>query len=151
MSVQDGQQLAAAAYATAPIDPTGLGPAINGLVYFFSAISTLIVGLRAWVRFGTEQIWGWDDILAVAGYVGGTLLHAFGIPLLTNMFPVPVYCLQCLWCPLHILRTGCTRRQGHIATRNPGHRVLYVLRDYLLRRVQRNQDLHHPYCSPIVR
>jgi hypothetical protein len=72
MSVQKGQQLQTAAYAVASITPSGLGPTINAAIYTFSAISTVIVGLRAWVRFGTGQRWGWDDILAVGGYVKAT-------------------------------------------------------------------------------
>ncbi|KAI5918154.1 hypothetical protein F4810DRAFT_726281 [Camillea tinctor] len=68
-SVAEGERLQAAAYATPHIQPIDLGPPINGLIYFFSITATIIIALRAWVRFGPEQRWGWDDILAIGGYV----------------------------------------------------------------------------------
>lgn len=69
MTVEEGQRLAAEAYATASITPQDLGPVINGLVYFFSVLCLTITCLRAWVRFGGQQRWGWDDILAIGGFV----------------------------------------------------------------------------------
>lgn len=69
MTVEDGQRLAAEAYATPPITPQNLGPVINGLVYFFSFLCLAITSLRAWVRIGGDQRWGWDDVLAVGALV----------------------------------------------------------------------------------
>lgn len=68
-SVEQGRRLQAAAYAVAPIEPEGLGRVINDLIYFFSALAFVITGLRTWVRFCSEQMWGWDDVLAIGGFV----------------------------------------------------------------------------------
>lgn len=65
----EGERLQAEAYKLSSIEPVDLGPPINGLIYFFTAVSALIIFLRSWVRFFTEQRWGWDDILAVGGFV----------------------------------------------------------------------------------
>jgi hypothetical protein len=68
-TLEEGKQIQAQAYATASIQPLGLGPASNGLIYFFSALVTIVLGLRVYVRFFSRKVWGWDDLLAIAGYV----------------------------------------------------------------------------------
>lgn len=76
-----GQQLAALAYAVPPITPEGNGNALvlNAVVITFTVISTVIVGLRVWVRLflsdaDTGRTWGVDDYLAVLGFVSRKLL-----------------------------------------------------------------------------
>ncbi|KAK9772032.1 hypothetical protein SCAR479_11351 [Seiridium cardinale] len=78
-TLAEGEKLQAAAYATATIQPLDLGPVINGLIYFFSALATIIIGLRVWVRFFTEQKWGWDDLLAVGGYLAFIPSNIIGV------------------------------------------------------------------------
>ncbi|KAI1490500.1 hypothetical protein F5X96DRAFT_635799 [Biscogniauxia mediterranea] len=78
-NLAQGQRLQAEAYATPHVQPADLGLPINGLIYFFSAAATIIIGLRAWVRFGPEQRWGWDDILAIGGYLTFVPSNVLGV------------------------------------------------------------------------
>jgi hypothetical protein len=73
-TLAEGERLQAAAYATSSIEPLDLGPVINGLIYFFTALALVVICLRAWVRFFGEQRWGWDDITAVVGFVSDLTL-----------------------------------------------------------------------------
>ncbi|ROV90811.1 hypothetical protein VPNG_09854 [Cytospora leucostoma] len=78
-SVEQGRLLQSAAYSIAPTEPKGLGPVINDLIYFFSALAFVITGLRIWVRFCSGQVWGWDDLLAVGGFIVYVPSSVFGI------------------------------------------------------------------------
>ncbi|KAI0593535.1 hypothetical protein F4775DRAFT_577476 [Biscogniauxia sp. FL1348] len=78
-NLAEGQRLQAAAYATPHVQPADLGPPINGLIYFFSAAATLIIGLRTYVRFGPQQQWGWDDVLALGGYLTFVPSNVLGV------------------------------------------------------------------------
>lgn len=71
-SVDEGKALQAAAYATSPIEPKGLGPVINAFIVLFLVLAFIITSLRAYVRFSSGQKWGWDDILAIGGYVSSS-------------------------------------------------------------------------------
>lgn len=74
---QEGQRLQSEAYAASPIEPAGLGPVVNALIYFFSIVALIITGLRIYVRLSGEQSWGWDDVLAAIGYVSQPLLFTY--------------------------------------------------------------------------
>ncbi|CAH0020832.1 unnamed protein product [Clonostachys rhizophaga] len=78
-TLEEGKQIQAQAYATASIQPLGLGPASNGLIYFFSALVTIVLGLRVYVRFFSRKVWGWDDLLAIAGYVAFVPSNVLGV------------------------------------------------------------------------
>ena len=67
-----GEELQRLSDAHPYIKPTGLGPAIIGLLITWSIITTIVVGLRVWVKtrhLEPGQKWGVDDYLAVIGYV----------------------------------------------------------------------------------
>lgn len=65
-----GVRRAGEAYAMSAIEPRDLGPAINGLIYFFTVLIVIITGLRVAVRFSkSDQRFGWDDIIAVGALV----------------------------------------------------------------------------------
>ncbi|CAI6091712.1 hypothetical protein V2G26_003806 [Clonostachys chloroleuca] len=78
-TLEEGKQIQAQAYATASIQPLDLGPASNGLIYFFSALVTIVLGLRVYVRFFSRKVWGWDDLLAIAGYVAFVPSNVLGV------------------------------------------------------------------------
>lgn len=68
-------EFAAIAYAVPPITPEGIAPAIEILVYILSILTTIVIILRVWVRafwLDSESgrgLWGFDDSLAVLGFV----------------------------------------------------------------------------------
>lgn len=66
-----GEELSALAYAEPPIQPEGLALAIEIWMYFAGITTTIIVGLRVYVRGFKNggSAWGIDDYLAVLGYV----------------------------------------------------------------------------------
>ena len=66
-----GEQLAQLAYSEPPLEPHGLARGVEIYMYFAAIITTIIVGLRVYVRaFMNEgRAWGPDDYLAVLGYV----------------------------------------------------------------------------------
>lgn len=77
-------ELAAIAYALPPMSPEGLALALEILVYFFSILATITIILRIWVRLfwldseSGRGLWGYDDSLAVLGFVSdiaGSGLH----------------------------------------------------------------------------
>lgn len=78
-TLAEGERLQAAAYATSSIEPLDLGPVINGLIYFFTALALVVICLRAWVRFFGEQRWGWDDITAVVGFLAFVPSNVIGV------------------------------------------------------------------------
>ncbi|KAI0015054.1 hypothetical protein F4780DRAFT_784539 [Xylariomycetidae sp. FL0641] len=79
-NIEKANRLQAEAYAISSIEPTDLGPAIEGIVYGFSVVCTVIVGLRAYERFvRRSNLWGWDDILAVVGYLAFIPSNVFAV------------------------------------------------------------------------
>lgn len=71
-----GKEVADIAYAQPSIEPRGLGLAIEILIYIFTVLCAIVVGLRIWVRTWREeskQTWRINDYLAVAGFVSGLL------------------------------------------------------------------------------
>lgn len=68
-STSTAEELQAAAYETSSFGPYDLGLPIQGLIYFFSSLSTVFVALRSWVRFYGDRHWGWDDDLLIVAYV----------------------------------------------------------------------------------
>lgn len=68
-------ELAAIAYALPPMSPEGLALALEILVYFFSILATITIILRIWVRLfwldseSGRGLWGYDDSLAVLGFL----------------------------------------------------------------------------------
>lgn len=76
-----GEELQRLSDAYPPIKPAGLGPAIIGLLITWSIITTVVVGLRVWVktqRLDPGQKWGVDDYLAVIGWVRRSLWRKAG-------------------------------------------------------------------------
>ena len=71
-----GEQLAELAYNEPPLQPHGLARGVEAYMYFAAIITSIIVGLRVYVRaFMNEgRAWGVDDYLAVFGYVSQLLL-----------------------------------------------------------------------------
>ncbi|KAH7120463.1 hypothetical protein EDB81DRAFT_914048 [Dactylonectria macrodidyma] len=67
-----GEEIADIAYAQSPIKPDGFGLAIEVLIYFFTVVCTIIIGLRIWVRtfrLESHQKWKVNDWLAVVGFL----------------------------------------------------------------------------------
>ncbi|KAH7139778.1 hypothetical protein B0J13DRAFT_447691 [Dactylonectria estremocensis] len=66
-----GEEIADIAYAQSSIKPDGFGLAIEVLIYVFTILCTIIVGLRIWVRtFRLEsRQWKVNDWLAVLGFL----------------------------------------------------------------------------------
>lgn len=66
----------------------GLHDALIGLVFFFSVLNTITVGLRIFVRTSlTKGAFGWDDVALVFTYV--SFEYQTGDPemLLSSMVP----------------------------------------------------------------
>ncbi|RFU77407.1 integral membrane [Trichoderma arundinaceum] len=75
--LQQGQQLSQAAYAEPPIAPTGLALIIVVIVLIFLVLSTIVIGLRIYVRAWMGKsagTWGWEDTFIILGY--GTFLSS---------------------------------------------------------------------------
>lgn len=53
------------------IQPAGMAAATAGISIFLCIISTTVVWLRIWVRFGNKAL-GMDDYLMIAGWVSAT-------------------------------------------------------------------------------
>lgn len=66
-----GEQLAELAYNEPPLEPQGLARGVEIYMYFAAITTSIIVGLRVYVRACMNQgrAWGPDDYLAVLGYV----------------------------------------------------------------------------------
>ncbi|KAK7408691.1 hypothetical protein QQX98_009159 [Neonectria punicea] len=74
MSTADlsGEEIADIAYAQPPINAVGLGLTIEVLIYVFTVVCAIIVGLRVWVRTRRVeyvQKWKVNDYLAVIGFL----------------------------------------------------------------------------------
>ncbi|RGP72354.1 integral membrane [Fusarium longipes] len=67
-----GEEIADIAYAQHSIQPSGLGAVCEVLIYVFSVICTVVVGLRVYVRAFKVQNdvkWRLNDYLAVVGFL----------------------------------------------------------------------------------
>lgn len=67
-----GAALSAAAYAQPPIKPHGLALRLIIVIWILTAIATIVIGLRIYVRawmLRKAKLWGWEDTFAVLGYV----------------------------------------------------------------------------------
>ncbi|KAH8763606.1 hypothetical protein F5883DRAFT_676241 [Diaporthe sp. PMI_573] len=66
-----GEQIQALVYQLEPINPTGLGRAVEVVSVCLGVICTIVVSLRVWVRAGlsgaSTRTWGVEDYLAVVG------------------------------------------------------------------------------------
>lgn len=71
--LEEGQHIAEMAYKIDPIPAEGLTVVLQAFVYVFCVICTILVALRIYARsflVGTSLLkLGWDDYLAVAGWV----------------------------------------------------------------------------------
>ena len=70
--LEQGQLLSKQAYAEPPIVPTGLALSIVIVILIFTALSTIVIALRIYVRAWMEKTlktWGWEDTFIVLGYV----------------------------------------------------------------------------------
>lgn len=66
-----------------PVHPYRRGAQVIGLALFFVVLDTLVVGLRIWVRAWynrSSKVWGWDDDLALLGYVSHFRASLISIP-----------------------------------------------------------------------
>ncbi|KAL7787060.1 GPCR, PTH11-type [Trichoderma ceciliae] len=75
--LQQGQQFSKEAYAEPPIAPTGLALVIVVVILIFTVLSTIVIGLRIYVRAWMEKsagAWGWEDTCLILGY--GTFLSS---------------------------------------------------------------------------
>lgn len=68
-----GEQIQALVYQLEPINPTGLGRAVEVVAICLGVLCAIIVSLRIYVRAGlsgaSTRIWGIEDYLAVVGTV----------------------------------------------------------------------------------
>ncbi|KAF5005079.1 hypothetical protein FDECE_8496 [Fusarium decemcellulare] len=67
-----GEEISKIAYAQPSIKPSGLGVAIEVLIYFFTVICTIVIALRVYVktwRVEANQRWRVNDYLAVFGFL----------------------------------------------------------------------------------
>lgn len=68
-----GEQIQALVYQLEPINPTGLGRAVEVVAICLGIICAIVVSLRVWVRAGlsgaSTRTWGLEDYLAVVGTV----------------------------------------------------------------------------------
>ncbi|KAI1322614.1 hypothetical protein F5Y16DRAFT_385933 [Xylariaceae sp. FL0255] len=67
-----GEEIQARADAHPGMPPTGAGITIQAVIYTFGIICTIVLSLRVYVRWKlleSGQRWGFDDYLAVAGFV----------------------------------------------------------------------------------
>ena len=71
----EGEEISRIAHDLPTLPVEGFTVTIQAISYILCILSTIIVGLRIYVRWklsGPDRAWGWDDICAVAGYVGPT-------------------------------------------------------------------------------
>lgn len=68
-----GEQIQALVYELEPLNPTGLGRAVEVVAILLGVVSVLVVSLRVYVRAGlsgaSTRAWGAEDFLAVIGTV----------------------------------------------------------------------------------
>lgn len=67
-----GKEIADIAYDQLPIKPDNLGRTIEILIYIFTILCGIVVGLRIWVRTyreSSKRRWNIDDWLALFGFV----------------------------------------------------------------------------------
>lgn len=70
---EEGKEISRIAYELPTLPVEGFTVTIQAISYLLCILSTVIVGLRIYVRWklsGPDRTWGWDDTCAVAGYVG---------------------------------------------------------------------------------
>lgn len=68
-----GEQIQALVYELEPLNPTGLGRAVEVVAILLGVVCVLVVSLRVYVRAGlsgaSTRTWGAEDFLAVVGTV----------------------------------------------------------------------------------
>ncbi|KAM0812006.1 hypothetical protein AB5N19_14323 [Seiridium cardinale] len=100
-----GEEIAAIAYALPALKPTGLGAAIEVISIMLAIITTIVVGLRVWVRAGLlsghKETWGIDDYLLVVGFLPfwpsiiiGVYATRYGLGLRDSDIPTPTYVVR---------------------------------------------------------
>ncbi|KAK1574052.1 uncharacterized protein LY79DRAFT_593537 [Colletotrichum navitas] len=69
---QEGERMSEVARGLPQLPVSGLTATIQTVTCVLTVLSTLVVGLRVWVRLKlseSRKIWGWDDTFAVLGWV----------------------------------------------------------------------------------
>ncbi|EFQ33080.1 integral membrane protein [Colletotrichum graminicola] len=69
---QEGERMSEVARGLPQLPASGLSTTIQVVTGVLVVFSTLVVGLRVYVRFRlseSKKIWGWDDVFAVLGWV----------------------------------------------------------------------------------
>ncbi|TDZ36588.1 hypothetical protein CTRI78_v011269 [Colletotrichum trifolii] len=69
--MEEGQRISQIAHTLPQLPTEAFTTTIQAITYVFCVLSTLIIFLRTHVRWklsGSERAWGWDDILALAGW-----------------------------------------------------------------------------------
>ncbi|KAK9415875.1 hypothetical protein SUNI508_10004 [Seiridium unicorne] len=100
-----GEEIAAISYTLPALNPTGLGAAIEVVSILLAIITTIIVGLRVWVRAGLArgktESWGVDDYLLVVGFLPfwpsiiiGAYATRYGLGLRDSDIPTPIYVVR---------------------------------------------------------
>ncbi|TDZ99580.1 hypothetical protein C8034_v000054 [Colletotrichum sidae] len=70
--MEEGERISQIARTLPQIPREAFTTTIQAVTYVFCTLSTLVIFLRAYVRWnlsGPERAWGWDDIFALAGWV----------------------------------------------------------------------------------
>lgn len=73
MDTLTGEQIKALADDLEPLNPKGLGRAVEVIAILFGILCFIVVSLRVYVRAGlsgaSARLWGLEDLLAVLGTV----------------------------------------------------------------------------------
>lgn len=73
-----GKQIQALVYQLEPLEPKGLGLAVEYVAIVFGILSIVVVSLRIYVRAGfsgaSTRIWGIEDYLVVIGTVSSCFM-----------------------------------------------------------------------------
>ncbi|KAG8169535.1 hypothetical protein KVR01_000280 [Diaporthe batatas] len=100
-----GEQIQALANQLEPINPTGLGRAVQVVAIFLGVVCTIVVSLRIYVRAGlsgaSTRIWGVEDYLALFGtlpflpsVVFAVYAARYGVGSHDNAIPSPLYLIR---------------------------------------------------------
>ncbi|KAH6639995.1 hypothetical protein BKA67DRAFT_671367 [Truncatella angustata] len=97
--------ISASAYALDPLIPTGLAAGVEATSIFLCILTTIVVGLRIWVRAGYSdaqtRVWGIDDYLLVIGFlpflpsiIFSVYATHYGVGLHDSDIPSPYYAIR---------------------------------------------------------
>jgi hypothetical protein len=70
---EEGEEISRIAHELPTLPVEGFTVTLQAISYLLCILSTIIIGLRVYVRWqlsgSNVKVWGWDDICAVAGWV----------------------------------------------------------------------------------